>query len=563
MLAEVKRFHRARPTPAAGARPATARRRSPWATFLAAGELLAATSPQHFLVPLVSAVWSCAPRTALAATRPASCSRSSTTTACSRVTRLAAAGAPWSAARAATWSARSKELHRDRRVARRCARVRRAGRRRGDPRRRRRRRARSTRVVVATHADAGARRCSPTRPPPSGRRSARSRYVGATRPCCTPTVRCCPTPAAAPGRRGTTCSTGCASDAGQVHVSYDMNRLQRLDEPRDYVVTLNPGGRVDDGRGARPHALHAPGVHRRSRSPRSDAARAQRRPDRVRRRVPRLGLPRGRLPRRVSAPPRRWGWSGETRAAVVPQPYDRRGAHAAPRRCAHGFAYRHRDCGWSTSTRCRRCRAWLRPFARFDARDHLGDPARERSAPTSTPTSARGRRPRRAAGCSMLANARSFGLRVQPADRVLVLRRATARSRASSPRCTTPTASGTATCCAPTPTAAPAPTRVLRLAVLRRRRALRDGVHRPGRATTAPRRRSRCAADGGTVFRAVARPGAAGHRGAVVPRAARCVTRCAGQRVIALIRSRGSGSGCAASPSSPGPRHRPRRECTA
>jgi predicted NAD/FAD-binding protein len=38
----------------------------------------------------------------------------------------------------------------------------------------------------------------------------------------------------------------CASDAGQVHVSYDMNRLHRLDEPEQFVVTLNPGDRVAD-----------------------------------------------------------------------------------------------------------------------------------------------------------------------------------------------------------------------------------------------------------------------------------------------------------------------------
>jgi predicted NAD/FAD-binding protein len=38
----------------------------------------------------------------------------------------------------------------------------------------------------------------------------------------------------------------CASTADEVHVSYDMNRLQRLHEARDHVVTLNPGGRVDE-----------------------------------------------------------------------------------------------------------------------------------------------------------------------------------------------------------------------------------------------------------------------------------------------------------------------------
>jgi uncharacterized protein len=38
----------------------------------------------------------------------------------------------------------------------------------------------------------------------------------------------------------------CATDAGEVRVSYHMNRLHRLDEPVDYVVTLNPGTRVAD-----------------------------------------------------------------------------------------------------------------------------------------------------------------------------------------------------------------------------------------------------------------------------------------------------------------------------
>jgi predicted NAD/FAD-binding protein len=38
----------------------------------------------------------------------------------------------------------------------------------------------------------------------------------------------------------------CASTADQVHVSYDMNRLHRLDEARDHVVTLNPGRRIGD-----------------------------------------------------------------------------------------------------------------------------------------------------------------------------------------------------------------------------------------------------------------------------------------------------------------------------
>jgi predicted NAD/FAD-binding protein len=40
----------------------------------------------------------------------------------------------------------------------------------------------------------------------------------------------------------------CASDASTVLVSYDMNRLQRLDAPETYVVTLNGADRVDPTR---------------------------------------------------------------------------------------------------------------------------------------------------------------------------------------------------------------------------------------------------------------------------------------------------------------------------
>lgn len=40
----------------------------------------------------------------------------------------------------------------------------------------------------------------------------------------------------------------CASADGPVLVSYDMNRLQRLAEPDDYVVTLNGADRVDQSR---------------------------------------------------------------------------------------------------------------------------------------------------------------------------------------------------------------------------------------------------------------------------------------------------------------------------
>ena len=44
----------------------------------------------------------------------------------------------------------------------------------------------------------------------------------------------------------------CGVGRDGVHVSYDMNRLHRLDEPVDYLVTLNPGGRVHDRRASWP-----------------------------------------------------------------------------------------------------------------------------------------------------------------------------------------------------------------------------------------------------------------------------------------------------------------------
>ncbi|MEX2972197.1 NAD(P)/FAD-dependent oxidoreductase [Streptomyces sp. C184] len=40
----------------------------------------------------------------------------------------------------------------------------------------------------------------------------------------------------------------CTTPADEVQVSYHLNRLQRLDTPEDFVVTLNPGDRVADHR---------------------------------------------------------------------------------------------------------------------------------------------------------------------------------------------------------------------------------------------------------------------------------------------------------------------------
>ena len=37
----------------------------------------------------------------------------------------------------------------------------------------------------------------------------------------------------------------CSADDRQVNVTYHLNRLQRIDDPVDYLVTLNSEGRVD------------------------------------------------------------------------------------------------------------------------------------------------------------------------------------------------------------------------------------------------------------------------------------------------------------------------------
>ncbi|WP_414938097.1 NAD(P)/FAD-dependent oxidoreductase [Amycolatopsis sp. cmx-11-51] len=55
-------------------------------------------------------------------------------------------------------------------------------------------------------------------------------------------------PTAGSARAGWNYATpACGANAGAVQVSYDMNRLMRLDEPTGYVVTLNPGTAPDDG----------------------------------------------------------------------------------------------------------------------------------------------------------------------------------------------------------------------------------------------------------------------------------------------------------------------------
>ena len=370
-------------------------------------------------------------------TRRATCSRSSTTTGCSGCT-APRSGARWSAARAATSSgrrrsSRPRQLSTPVRGVRRVA----AGveiRDDADDVR-----GPSTRVVIATHADealAAARRSHRAERAVLGafgystqRDGAAHRRRGAARPDPRPV------------RRGTTSSTGAGRTPTEVQVSYDMNRLQRLDEPVDYLVTLNAGGPDRRRRRPRPDALHASRVHRRSRSRRRPRCRALNDDrHRVRRGVPRVGLPRGRLP--LGGARRRVARGRVVKRAALYRTRDRR--TAAPSACRHGFSYRHP--------------MWLVDLdavpvpvvgsgclARFDARDHLGDPAatppRQRRHVPRGPR----RRRRRRAGADARQRPRSFGYVFNPLDGVLVLRPPRrARSR-SSPRCTTPTASATAT----------------------------------------------------------------------------------------------------------------------
>jgi predicted NAD/FAD-binding protein len=97
------------------------------------------------------------------------------------------------------------------------------------------------RVVVATHPDQALALLEPT--------PGEARVLGAFRYSRNETVlhrdpRVLPT---APGARASWNyrKPSCASDPGSVLVSYDMNRLMRLDEPSEHIVTLNGAEHID------------------------------------------------------------------------------------------------------------------------------------------------------------------------------------------------------------------------------------------------------------------------------------------------------------------------------
>ncbi|MFJ4788715.1 NAD(P)/FAD-dependent oxidoreductase [Streptomyces sp. NPDC088794] len=100
-------------------------------------------------------------------------------------------------------------------------------------------------VVVATHPDQALRLLADATP-------LEKDVLGAFRYSRNPTLLHTD-PGPLPRARGARASWNylmpdCVADSGQVQVSYDMNRLQRLDAPETYVVTLNGQDRVDPRR---------------------------------------------------------------------------------------------------------------------------------------------------------------------------------------------------------------------------------------------------------------------------------------------------------------------------
>ena len=146
-------------------------------------------------------------------------------------------------------------------------------------------------------------------------------------------------------------------------VTYDLTRLQRLDTDTHYFVTLGGEGLVDPAkvidRMEYEHPLYNP-----ARSPpRAQLAEHRHRADQLRRRLPRLGVPRGRRP--LGA-----GGGDPARASLA-----RGAAPLARRRRRTGiyettirhtrrtpfkrsFTHALADCGWWTSTTCPTTACW-------------------------------------------------------------------------------------------------------------------------------------------------------------------------------------------------------------
>ena len=393
---------------------------------------------QHFVVPLVSAVWSCGPH--VVTEYPARYLFTFLAHHGMLIGQgLAQSGARWSAAPGGTSRRRPRSCPRygRPRPCVRCTALTRGRRRPG-----RRRRARRVRRGRAGHPRRpGAARCSPT--PTAAERDVLGAFGYSRNETVLHADDVGAAPAGrAPGPAGTICCPAAQPRPGAVRVSYDMNRLQRLDTTAPVVVTLNGASR-----GAARRACSPGWCTSTPSTPRPRLAAQTRLPDlndgvhRVRRRLPRLGLPRGRLPlgRRggrqpggsvVSARASLRAPQSRTKGALVSAPVRVRARARAVDAGAARSSATARTCGWWTWTRCRVLPWWLRPLARFDARDHLGDPSRPiRSNVDDIPGGPRDR-PRRRSGTDARPRP-GVRLRVQPADRCTGALRATARRPAS------------------------------------------------------------------------------------------------------------------------------------
>ena len=121
------------------------------------------------------------------------------------------------------------------------------------------------RVVVATHANE-ALACSPT--PTDAERAALGAFEYSTNDTVLHTDASVLPRTARARASWNYLLDACDGDAARVQVSYHMNRLQRLDEPIDYLVTLNGGSRIDAAtvlaRMGYAHPIYTPDVGRRA-----------------------------------------------------------------------------------------------------------------------------------------------------------------------------------------------------------------------------------------------------------------------------------------------------------
>ena len=173
--------------------------------------------------------------------------------------------------------------------------------------------------------------------------------------------------------------SSCTERRESTLVSYWMNRLQGHAGDGDYIVTLNGEGRVSPASVIAERRVRAPAVHAGGRRGTAPPAGTRLAPDRLRRGVPRLGVPRGRLSQR-----RRRRALLRSAAGERPRRTDH-GRPAAASRARRGhvmhqrFApfrrvFRHELYQWLVDLDdVPRMPPLMRPLASFSAADHLGD----------------------------------------------------------------------------------------------------------------------------------------------------------------------------------------------